>query len=475
MTLTKLHNRMVEGSVLNVVDFGAKGDGVNDDTAAIQAAINYAQDNLLPVYFPSNKVSQVYKTTAPLVVSKPLTMTGASSRNVTIAATGLTAGQFVLDIDGTAFGTYQNGKFSGFTLFADAGNCMRIKDVSLSEFDDIGLRNCVQGITYTGTRCFSNVFRRIELITALTGNTFTMASHTGGGHHSFYDCTFGGNTGFSIDSNTITDTVNFYSCNFEQCTTNSFFAGGAVSGLGFYGSRTEGCDGIDFQINPALAKSVTGLVIEGCAFSSSDAGGLSRISLGGSGGKVRGFNIVGNSVSHGANNFSAAFVTLNGEGESGTIANNFFDGLKTNCSPTNVLRTDVSIYNNEANDAKFDDSLMIAQGNWTPTDASGASLTFTSVSATYRRIGDLVTLQCSLTFPTTADTNPVKIGGLPISVNSGQWTGALNTNQAGAFNHVLIAFTGGDFVFLRNSSNANPTNANFSGKFINFSITYIVA
>lgn len=475
MALTKASYSMIDGAQVNVRDFGAIGDGVNDDTAAIQAAINYCQDNLMPLYFPSNGASSYYKTTATLNITKPLTMIGDSSRMVTIWCEGLTAGQYAIDIDGTTFGTFEQGRFEGFTVRAGLGDCIRIKNVSSSQFKDIGLRNSVNGIAYTGTRCFSNNFSKIKVITALTGVSFQMTAHTGGGQHSFYDCSFGGNVGFSIASDTVTDTVNFYGCNFEQCAVNSFAASGSVSGLGFYGSRTEGCNGLDFQINPASGKSVTGLVIEGCAFSASDAGGITRIQLGGAGGKVRGFNIVGNSVSHGANNFSAAFVTLNGDGESGTVANNFFDGPKASCSPTNVLRTDVSVYNNEANDGKFDDSLMIAQGSWTPTDASGASLTFTSVSATYRRIGDLVTLQCSLTFPTTSDTNSVKIGGLPISVNSGQWTGAVNTDQAGAFTTALISAGSGNFVFLRNSSNANPTNANFSGKFVNFSITYTVA
>jgi len=38
MALTKVHNRMISGSTINVVDFGATGDGVTDDSSAIQAA-----------------------------------------------------------------------------------------------------------------------------------------------------------------------------------------------------------------------------------------------------------------------------------------------------------------------------------------------------------------------------------------------------------------------------------------------------
>jgi hypothetical protein len=52
MALTKVTNSMIAGAVVNVQDFGAVGDGVADDSGAIQAAINSLASNGGTVYFP---------------------------------------------------------------------------------------------------------------------------------------------------------------------------------------------------------------------------------------------------------------------------------------------------------------------------------------------------------------------------------------------------------------------------------------
>lgn len=52
MALTKVTYSMIQGAAFNVLDYGIKGDGVTDDTDAIQALLRTASGNG-PVYFPA--------------------------------------------------------------------------------------------------------------------------------------------------------------------------------------------------------------------------------------------------------------------------------------------------------------------------------------------------------------------------------------------------------------------------------------
>ena len=70
MSLTKVSYSMITGSPVNVLDYGAVGDGVADDTAALQAAIDYAGSIHGTVIIPPG----LYKTTATLYIDKKNTI-----------------------------------------------------------------------------------------------------------------------------------------------------------------------------------------------------------------------------------------------------------------------------------------------------------------------------------------------------------------------------------------------------------------
>jgi polygalacturonase len=79
MSLTKAHNRMVQGSYLNVLDYGAVADGVTGATTAIQAAIDAASSaGGSTVYFPSGN----YLLNASLLLKSNVTLLGEDGAKI---------------------------------------------------------------------------------------------------------------------------------------------------------------------------------------------------------------------------------------------------------------------------------------------------------------------------------------------------------------------------------------------------------
>ena len=92
------------------------------------------------------------------------------------------------------------------------------------------------------------------------------------------------------------------------------------------------------------------------------------------------------------------------------------------------------------------------EGTWTPTDGSGAGLSFTvAADARYTKIGRMVQCCAQITYPVTANTAQAQIGGLP-------FTNAVLTGAGyGAF---TVFSDHGTLVLWVNGSGANGSVAN---------------
>jgi hypothetical protein len=116
------------------------------------------------------------------------------------------------------------------------------------------------------------------------------------------------------------------------------------------------------------------------------------------------------------------------------------------------------------------------EGTWTPTDASGAGLTISVIlGARYIKLGRLVFVNAYFDFPTTANGNQARIGGLP-------FTAAGNDN----YSYLILrsGYSGKGQVLFQVNSGANSApaygngggtdvyNNNLSGQYILLSGCY---
>jgi hypothetical protein len=114
------------------------------------------------------------------------------------------------------------------------------------------------------------------------------------------------------------------------------------------------------------------------------------------------------------------------------------------------------------------------EGTWTPVDGSGASLSFTSVSGTYIKIGRTVTCLFDLTYPSTANSSQAVIGGLPFSGTRG----SMITSYSFTLTFVPLGDIGGTLCNLYGKG-SNPgsavLNSDMSTKRILGTMIYITA
>lgn len=117
------------------------------------------------------------------------------------------------------------------------------------------------------------------------------------------------------------------------------------------------------------------------------------------------------------------------------------------------------------------------EGTWTAVDASGAGLSFTSVTGNYIRVGKSVTAYFSLTYPGTASFSDAVIGGLPFTSSSTTVVpnnGMLTLGYTDSALSLLGVCPGSATAFgLYLNTGATVNNSQMSGKLIRGVFTYI--
>jgi len=132
MALTKVNNRMIDGAQINVLDFGATGDGTTNDTTAVQAAINASGGK--PVVFNAGKT---FLCTALTVTSNThLIINGTLKSHASIGSNPLISGSTVSNViiegSGIVDGNKSNvGSVNSTGIYlATATNC-RVQDITI--------------------------------------------------------------------------------------------------------------------------------------------------------------------------------------------------------------------------------------------------------------------------------------------------------------------------------------------------------
>jgi len=207
-----------ERDIVSVKDFGAQGDGVTDDTAAIQAALTYAAANNKRVFVPGG--SYLFTTLTFPLYEAYLEGEGRDLVTFTTSTTGnaITVGRARSGISGIKLVQSNAGTGKGIVGPSNGCDWFQCQDVQTFGFD-YGL--------YMQKSVYQD-YRECEFGDGNTGAEFVVTTGIPNGDwfnnaHSFIDCKFHNHTNNGINWGGIGAT--FINCDASSCDVGFYIHG----------------------------------------------------------------------------------------------------------------------------------------------------------------------------------------------------------------------------------------------------------
>jgi hypothetical protein len=491
MALTKASYSMITGSPLNVLDFGAVGNGIVDDTAAIQLAVNEAMSQNKRLYLPKGEYLVSGTITVTNGAGAGLFFYGDTTSNFLTFPSGsnikYTGTSNLFQINGSA--STVNVMIKNITF---KGNASALNAIKINAGWFVTIEECVfQGFLGVGAAAVYLTYNTGSFVgvTKITGCEFA-----GNVTHvyfdkpdtnviiidkcSFYDHTFGILNGDGVSS-IASRNVNITNCLFESVNAPyDIFCYGGAQGWNIINNYFEQNDasvnsprilfgsGMIYPLNQSititgnifsknLGAAATSLIsVSGCVgltvksnwngfpFTGSVNDRFSVIASGVTNYAIEPFNAVSGATPYPANiNASTVYAGFD-----------VFTGSKLYFG--NLQLPGIASANPNTLDT-------YEKGTWTPTNQY-VTLTINQ-TGNYTRIGQLVTASFDVTFPSTANANLAELLGLPYVIGSGVSENVSVTfSDYGALLYMYTTYaTGAEFY---SASGVALTNANLSGK-----------
>lgn len=339
---------------LNVKAYGAKGDGVVDDTAAIQAAIDAATTPGQTVFFPYTAAG--YKITSLLnVTARPLMLIGESGFNKGTKITQATANLGVFNMTALADGSHLRHLY---LLGTGAQTTSRgIYSLKTANLYDVRVEGFYDGVYFDNGAFYSSVDNCMFYLNANAGlrlqGTYNTTLHNTRLHSNAYGIYAAGFSGLRVFAGAV-----------EQNTVQGLHLEGTSSAVLISGTYFESAVG-NADINVGSTGAVSGVVIHGCLFIANTVASFWHINAGNvdhmtvSGCDIRAAGAGGGSITS-----TATDLILMSNKIAGTVT---ATGVGTQVG--GLVLGSANLYNVGTDTIKSDDSLWLVKGVRTFTKA----------------------------------------------------------------------------------------------------------